>query len=263
MIIVVAVLALLAGIAANHWLRPLLVDEDLSTMGVKDLVGPLLTLTVLLLSFTLVTASGSYNKGEVASRSEANALDHIVELADYAPRATQARIQADAVCYARAVRTQEWPAMGKGDSSRAPNAWSTDLRHAFAQVEGKPTFGMLDAADTQRSEQRQDRLAEATPSIPDPILWFLLITLAVTIIALGVCLPRRHNRGQIFALVAITALLTAALCLIRDVDDPFTGLTSVKPTALASVEHQAQRDYLADHSAAALPCDARGDRRAV
>ncbi|MFF3603882.1 hypothetical protein [Streptomyces sp. NPDC002463] len=36
--------------------------------AVKDLVGPLLTMTVLLLPFVLVTANGSYGKAEVASR---------------------------------------------------------------------------------------------------------------------------------------------------------------------------------------------------
>ncbi|MFF3277439.1 hypothetical protein ACFYWU_41965, partial [Streptomyces chrestomyceticus] len=60
LVIVVAVLALLAGLAANRWLRPcLLKADDTEGMAVKDLVGPLLTMTVLLLSFVLVTANGS------------------------------------------------------------------------------------------------------------------------------------------------------------------------------------------------------------
>lgn len=41
------------------------------------LVGPLLTLTVLLLAFVPVTANGSYGKAEVGSRGEARALDHL------------------------------------------------------------------------------------------------------------------------------------------------------------------------------------------
>ncbi|MFJ5712867.1 hypothetical protein [Streptomyces sp. NPDC093105] len=108
LVIVVAVVALLAGLAANRWLRPRLVgDDDDSGMGVKDLVGPLLTMTVLLLSFVLVTANSSYGKAEVASRGEARAVDQLVEAAEYAPAAQRSRIQADAVCYARAVREQE------------------------------------------------------------------------------------------------------------------------------------------------------------
>ncbi|MEU1017418.1 MULTISPECIES: hypothetical protein [unclassified Streptomyces] len=59
----------------------------------------------------------------------------------------------------------------------------------------------------------------------------------------------------------ITALLTTTLCIIRDVDRPFGGIIDVEPTAITEVEHQAQRDFLAHHTAAELPCDAKGNRR--
>ncbi|GGS90852.1 hypothetical protein GCM10010222_35600 [Streptomyces tanashiensis] len=34
----------------------------------------------------------------------------------------------------------------------------------------------------------------------------------------------------------------------------------VEPTAIAEAERQATRDFLADHPAAELPCDDRGNR---
>ncbi|MFZ3494786.1 hypothetical protein ACODT5_16475 [Streptomyces sp. 5.8] len=264
LVIVVAVLALLAGLAANRYLRPRLLNEDDDTgMAVKDLVGPLLTLTVLLLAFVLVTANGSYGKAEVASRGEARALDQLVETAEYAPEAQRARIQADAVCYARAVRTQEWPAMNNGTGSAAPSTWSTDFRQTFRALEGKPVFGMLIAADNKRSDEREERLTQATASIPAAILWFLLATLAITVVALGICLPRRNNRGQLITLIVITALLTTALCIIRDVDRPFGGIINVEPTAITEAERQATRDFTTNHPASELPCDEQGNRKAV
>ncbi|MEU8891572.1 hypothetical protein [Streptomyces sp. NPDC048442] len=264
LVLVVAVLALLAGLAANHFLRPRLLSEDDDTgMAVKDLVGPLLTLTVLLLAFVLVTANGSYGKAEVASRGEARALDQMVESAEYAPAMQRGQIQAAAVCYARAVRTQEWPAMADGNGSAAPSVWSADFRQTFRTLEGKPVFGMLIAADNKRSDEREERLTQATASIPSAILWFLLATLAVTVVALGICIPRRKNRGQLITLIVITALLTATLCIIRDVDRPFGGIIDVQPTAMAEAQRQADRDFLANHKAAELPCDADGRRRAA
>ncbi|WP_172385918.1 hypothetical protein [Streptomyces sp. MNP-20] len=262
LVIVVAVLALLAGLLANRYLRPRLITaDDNEGMAVKDLVGPLLTLTVLLLAFVLVTASGSYGKAEVASRGEARALDQLVETAEYAPAAQRARVQADAVCYARAVRDQEWPAMADGKGSAAPSVWSTDFRRAFGEVQGKPVFGMLVAADNKRSEEREERLTQATASIPSAIFWFLLATLTLTVVALGICLPRRNNRGQLITLALITALLTTTLCIIRDVDRPFGGIIDVEPTAISEAERQADRDFLINHTAAELPCDTDGDRR--
>ena len=264
LVIVVAVLALLAGLAANRWLRPRLLSEDDDTgMAVKDLVGPLLTLTVLLLAFVLVTANGSYGKAEVASRGEARAVDQLVEAAEYAPEGPRAEIQADAVCYARAVREQEWPAMADGKGSPAPSVWSTDFRRVFREVEGKPVFGMLVSADNKRSEEREERLTQATASIPSAILWFLLATLVITVMALGTCIPRRNNRGQIITLTVITALLTTTLCIIRDVDRPFGGIIDVQPTAIAEAERQATRDFLVRHKPADLPCDDQGNRRTV
>ncbi|MER8042904.1 hypothetical protein [Streptomyces sp. NPDC094032] len=264
LVIVVAVLALLAGLAANRWLRPRLVSaDDDEGMAVKDLVGPLLTLTVLLLAFVLVTANGSYGKAEVASRGEARALDQLVETAEYAPALQRARIQADAVCYARAVRVQEWPAMSEAEGSPAPSVWSTDFRAAFKTLQGEPVFGMLVAADNKRSDEREERLTQATASIPSAIFWFLLATLTITVMALGICLPRKNNRGQILTLAVITALLTTTLCIIRDVDRPFGGIINVEPTAIAEAERQAERDFTQNHPAADLPCDEAGNRRAV
>ncbi|MEU6990159.1 hypothetical protein ABZ953_05785 [Streptomyces sp. NPDC046465] len=262
LVIVVAVLALLAGLAANRFLRPrLLSDDDDTGMAVKDLVGPLLTLTVLLLAFVLVTANGSYGKAEVAARGEARALDQLVESAEYAPGAQRARVQSGAVCYARAVREQEWPAMADGNGSPGPSVWSTDFRRTFADLEGKPVFGMLVAADNKRSDEREERLTQATASIPATILWFLLATLVITVVALGICMPRRNNRGQLVTLTVITALLTTALCIIRDVDRPFGGVIDVRPTAITEVERQATRDFLAHHAVADVPCDDAGVRR--
>ncbi|MFD5764636.1 hypothetical protein ACFWIN_02255 [Streptomyces sp. NPDC127049] len=81
--------------------------------------------------------------------------------------------------------------------------------------------------------------------------------------ALGICLPRRNNRGQIVTLVVITALLTTALVIIRDVDRPFGGIIDIEPTAIAEAERQARRDFTANHPASELPCDTDGSRRAA
>lgn len=263
-VVVVAALALIVGLAANHWLRPRLLNiEDTDGMAVKDLVGPLLTMTVLLLSFVLVTANGSYGKAEVASRGEARALDQLVETAEYAPSAQRASIQASAVCYARAVRTQEWPAMSDGNGSPAPSVWSSGFRVTFRALKDKPVFGMLVAADNQRSDEREERLTQATSSVPSTIFWFLLATLVITVTALAMCLPRRNNRGQLVTLTVITALLTTMLIIIKDVDRPFGGIIDVPPTAITRVEGQAIRDLHAHTPAPALPCDDNGNRRTV
>ncbi|WP_369148294.1 hypothetical protein [Streptomyces sp. R44] len=150
--------------------------------------------------------------------------------------------------------------MSDGEGSPAPSVWSTDFRTTFRTLEGKPVFGMLFAADNKRSDEREERLTQATASIPGAILWFLLATLAITVMGLGICLPRRNNRGQVITLVVITALLTTTLCIIRDVDRPFGGIIDVEPTAITEAERQATRDFLVPSRITELPCDDRGNR---
>ncbi|MFG2452876.1 hypothetical protein ACGFSG_26210 [Streptomyces sp. NPDC048512] len=153
--------------------------------------------------------------------------------------------------------------MPDGNGSRAPSVWSTDFRQTFRPLEGKPVFGMLIAADSKRSDEREERLTQASASIPSAIFWFLLATLFVTVVALGICLPRKNNRGQLITLIVITALLTTMLVIIRDVDRPFGGIINVSPTAISEVERQAHRDFVAHHPAVGIPCGARGTRRAI
>ncbi len=86
--------------------------------------------------------------------------------------------------------------MSDGNGSAAPSVWSTDLRRVFREVEGKPVFGMLVAADNKRSEEREERLTQATASIPSAIFWFLLATLVITVTALGVCIPARTTAAR-------------------------------------------------------------------
>ncbi|MFC9589384.1 hypothetical protein ACFTUC_06245 [Streptomyces sp. NPDC056944] len=94
---------------------------------------------------------------------------------------------------------------------------------------------------------------DPTASIPSAILWLLLATLTITVISLGICLPRKNNCGQITTLVAITALPTTTLCIIRDVDRPFEDIINVEPTAITEAERQATRDFLTNHPATELP----------
>ncbi|MCX5129607.1 hypothetical protein OG898_30190 [Streptomyces sp. NBC_00193] len=258
--LLVALLALAAGIAANRFLRPRLMGgDDADGMGVRDLIGPLMTLTILILAFMLVTASSSNGRADDAARAEAHALDHLSEVADYAPPALRQRLRGDAVCYARAVEHKEWPAMAGGKGSSAPSVWSRDFRATFKELgTDSPTFGMLVAADDQRSLGRQARMAESTPTIPPLIYWFMLLNLAVTVIGLGLCLPRKDNKGPLSALVVVTVLLTATLLIIRDVDRPFAGVIVVKPVQMTEAGKESVRDFLADYPADRLPCDEQG-----
>ncbi|MFG3256066.1 hypothetical protein [Streptomyces sp. NPDC048172] len=259
--IVVAAGALALGIGLNRFLRGRVTDGDEPSVSVKDLVGPLQTLTVLVLAFSLVTAANSQNKADEAARSEAAAVDHLFETADHTSKEHRRHLQGDAVCYARAVQHREWPAMADGNGARATGVWSSAFREELDEIgTGDPVFSTLMAADNERSQARTQRLAESTQAIPSPVYWFVLILLALMVIAVAFCLPRRRNGAEVTTFIVITVLLTSTLLLIRDLEHPFDGVVKVGPTAMADIEKQMAHQY-DEHfgSDAKLPCDRHGE----
>ncbi|MGW8375177.1 hypothetical protein [Streptomyces sp. ODS28] len=113
-------------------------------------------------------------------------------------------------------------------------------------------------ADKDRSDARRNRLSQPTPAIPDAIYWFMLITLAVAVLALAFCLPYRGGGTEIVTLLVVTALMTASLLIIRDVDRPFGGAITVNATSMSVTEKDISADFASTYGKGKLPCDAQG-----
>lgn len=257
---VIIVLALAAGLVGNRLLRRRGGDDCPS---VTDLISPLETLAVLVLAFVLVGAAESYSGAEDAAALEASSVDHLFETADYAPDPYRASLQADTVCYARAVVHQSWPAMAAGEDSSVPSIWTTDLRahlKAMSTTHDGTVFEILVTTDQDRSQARQARMSEAMPAIPDIVYWFMAITLAVTVAGYAYSIRLRDSLAHLIAVGVLTALLVSSILIIRDVDTPFSGPIRIGPTEMAATEADISEDFVADHGAGRLPCDERGER---
>ncbi|MFI8281420.1 hypothetical protein ACIGBH_42675 [Streptomyces sp. NPDC085929] len=258
-IIVVGALALIAGLAANHFLRGRRLGEDVEGLSVPDLVAPLTMLTIVILAFTLVTASSSYGKAEEAARLEAGSMEDAYQVIEYAPAAQRERLKADIICYARAVRSLEWPAMAHSHRSDVPSAWSADLHTTLMETRGNfPSFGLLVSANNDRSLARLTRLAESGTSVPPPIMFFLLGTMALTVTTLALFLPTGRKRKEVAVLLVLTTLFLGALLIIQDAQYPFSGAIKLEPTAIDRVDHVLTEDFQARYGPGRLPCDSHG-----
>ncbi|GGY43110.1 bestrophin-like domain [Streptomyces omiyaensis] len=262
--IAVMVAALVLGLAANHYRRrrasP---DGDAEEASVSDLVSPLETLAVLLVAFVIVVAAESFGAAGAAVGAEAHRVDQLYEVADYAPEPQRERIQADAVCYARAILAYEWPQMDKnGQKAPEVSVWSSDFRRHFKELARADdnTLDLLVEADDERSVARQTRLSEAAPAIPPVVYWFMVVALAATVGAFAFGLPARRGPSHIVLLCVLTALFTGSLLLIADIDRPFSGQIHISGTAMEDTVDDIGEDYAEDHPDRLLPCDARGAR---
>ncbi|WP_306324671.1 hypothetical protein [Streptomyces venezuelae] len=163
--VVIIATALAVGLIANQVRRRRRAAEggDGEEASVSDLVSPLETLAVLLVAFVIVLAAESYGSAGTAVEAEASRVDQLYEVADYAPEPQRERLQAAAVCYARAIRAVEWPLMAEGgEKSPAASVWSSGFRTHFKELAHRddPTFDLLVEADDERSKARQTRISE-------------------------------------------------------------------------------------------------------
>ncbi|MEU4213385.1 DUF4239 domain-containing protein [Streptomyces sp. NPDC026206] len=259
--VVVAACALIVGVVGRRLLRDELAALETPTLTVRDFVLPLQALTVFVLAYVLVMASGSNGRAEEAVRQETEVLDHMYKAADFAPAAPRQRLQADLICYVRAVRSAEWAAMAHGQGSPVPDVWSSDFHATFKTMDTKAApFSMLVSADRDRDQARQTRVAESTPAIPGAVYWLLLAALAILVITLGLCLPPANNATVTAALVVLTALLACVLLTIRDVERPFSGVIQIKPSAMTALEDNMTKDFTAAYGNNHLPCDENGSK---
>lgn len=252
--IAAVVVALIAGFVLRRFADREVGEPD-TTMA--DLAAQGLTLAILFIAFVLVDASASYTRASAAATAEADVVDHMYELAEFAPEPQRRQLAAATVCYARAILRHEWTAMDRGRSPVA-SEWSTRLRRIFAQLPADSSlFELLVAADSQRSHARRERITEQTTSTPDLVLALMVASLVVSVGAMAFAVPRRRQ-GHASTLVAVTMLLALTILLIEDLERPFTGLASVEPIAITDVAADDSEDYTADYPTVSLPCDETG-----
>ncbi|MFG3256190.1 hypothetical protein [Streptomyces sp. NPDC048172] len=257
--IVVVAVAFVAGLALNRTLKRRALGEDAPSLGMQDLVGPLLTLAVLLLAFVLVMGAGSYGEAEKAARTEAGAVEQLFEVSGYAARSHREELRSDAVCYARAINHLEWKAMRDGQRSGAASVWTVKIRNQFSRMTDDPQFGTLVSANKERAAARRDRLSQSAPTIPRSLYLFMVLAVSVAVLVLAFCLPFRGGYAQIVTLFILTGLLTLSLLLIKDLDRPFAGAIKVESTNSMSVtENDITAIFAEQYGKKALPCDADG-----
>lgn len=264
LLIAAALLLFLAvGLVINTWVRPVAKDE---TAGVKLelLVSPLLSLTVVLLSFVLVQVFISFKTAKDAAALEATRVSYEYDLAGYYPTAIAQQFRAQVTCYVRSVAYLEWPELGGGDFS-APTTtyWDRGVDRTLMGIpaavgDGQPYAALL-AADKERGDQRRLRLAQARPAVPVEISALLLLVSGIAVLSISTFTLRTvSRRTQVGALLVLTAVLGGVQVAILDLDSHYDGSITMLNTDFVMVEEQLTQRFKADHPGQSLPCAADG-----
>ena len=257
-IILVIAVAVIAGLCTNYFSLNKADDEG-ST--VQQVLSATALIAAFLLAIVLSGASTSYSSAQRATKQEADVIDTLYESANYVDMPFRQRIQAAAVCYARAVVGPEWKTLAKGKTSPVPSNWTgtkpTGLRAAFLEMTPKAQgFSLVQSADAQRGSLRTERVTQANPTVPTALVWFMVVLISLSLAGLAYSIPRTKNVGHLAALGVVILTFVTAMALIYNLDRPFSGVLALKPTAMQTTAEDNSADYLEDYGA--LPCDEEG-----
>ena len=195
------------------------------------------TLFGVLLAFVTLNSFQTYNNSKMGAQTEAAAVLDMSRTAPLFPPSQRDQLRADFVCYGRAVIDQEWPAMRDRHPSPAVDHWITAYRAAFGRLDlrsPREQLGfqdLLNLANT-RTTGRQQRLSQATPSVPTP-LWLALVLGGCVVVALQLSLAGSGVRVHALLVAGLAALIAAGLLLIYLLDHPYEDrVGAIHPSAM-------------------------------
>lgn len=205
-------------------------DRNTTARDFASIAAPIVTVTALLLSFSLVNVWGSYAEATQKASAEAVAVDYQSDMAQVLPdRAKSQELEALVVCYARSIAGPEWQLMGERGESTAPEVdpWTDRLQEAIGAL-GSQKGGAsavereFIAVDKERGTARSQRLTEARVSLPEPITMLLLVAASTSLIVLAFAyLPARNRRLHLAALVVVAVMFMGLLTIITELDSPY------------------------------------------
>lgn len=194
-------------------------------------------LFAVVLAFVTLAAFQTYNTAKVGAQTEAAAVLDMARTAALFPPPRRDQLRADLVCYGRAVVNREWPAMRNGHPSPSVDYWIGAYRAAFGRLDLRSPREQLSFQDllslaNTRTSGRQQRLSQATPSVPTP-LWLALVLGGCIVVALQLSLAGSGVRAHAVLVAGLAALIAAGLLVIYVLDHPYQSHTgSIQPGAM-------------------------------
>jgi hypothetical protein len=193
----------------------------------------------VLLAFLILSAFQNYNGAKAGAASEADAVLDMARAASLFPASQRDQLRSDLSCYGRAVVSQEWPAMRRGQSSPLVDDWIGAIRAEFGRLRvhtlrDQAAFEDLLTEAIARTNGRQQRLADATPSIPTP-LWVALLFAGCVAVSLQLGMADRDERFFVQGLQVggVAAIVTTGLLMVSFLDHPYAqSVGGIQPSSM-------------------------------
>jgi hypothetical protein len=195
----------------------------------------------VLLAFVIFLAFSSYDRAREKASIEAVAVTQLFRTARVFPPADKRELDAELICYARAVIHDEWRTMRDARESPLVNRWLLQIENTTdaVRLRGETeivAYGHWFDETAQRREGRRGRLAEAKPLVP-LFVWLALLVGGALVIVFMCCFadPAEVWFAQATMMVAVATTVVAGLLVVYFLDHPYTGTNgSIKPTEMST-----------------------------
>jgi hypothetical protein len=176
-----------------------------------------------------------YTTSQSTVVSEAGALRSLYYRTEQFPQPQRDQIQELLISYGRVVVDEEWPLMHKGQTSPKAEQLDQEITMSIHSFEPNTSAEQtLYAQALQRvhdlNQNRDTRLLYAQKGLP-PIMWVVVVVLAVTIVLFTYIFGMESARLHWLAVAVLTAALAFTLFTIIVLDQPFGGDLRVGPEA--------------------------------
>jgi phosphatidylglycerophosphate synthase len=190
----------------------------------------------IMLAFVVVISWQEYNKSmDRALREGTEALELFQDLSLYPNQKQAADASKSLILFAELVIKDEYPAMANMKMSptteRAMNELRNEIRRISPQNRQEQILYTKILKNLENlSKLRQERLADMESSIPG-IVWGALIVGAIVTIMFSILLGAEKLWLHSLLISLLAVILATAFYLIIELDYPFMGELSAKPTS--------------------------------
>jgi hypothetical protein len=219
----------------------------------------------VILAFVILVAFQGFNNGRSGADMEASATRTLFKTAGLFQGSTRDDLQANVLCYARAVINLDWPAMRSGTSSTRVDDVAASIEDDVRAIDIRDDIERAAATNlftvaNQRQQGRDTRLSEAGGRVPQPV-WIVIVVGAVAVLAYVLLFadPRERFVSQAVMVGSVTLIVVGGLLLVWFLSHPFQdGPGSIRPTAMEHTLRDLQRDPSFAETGLPRLCDSAG-----
>jgi len=224
--------------------------DDLRRGHFGSVLGSLLGLLALLVSFTFAMAANRYDARRQLVVQEANVLNGLylqssllpeIPRKDFKQQLSQyVGVRAQAATLRRDATAEQLTQAVMESDGIFQRMWKVVQDAALTQPPAHGADAMLKSLVDAASIQRE-RLLALESRVPDPVIWLLLWGSLVAMSAIGLAGGLGNHRG-LPARIIVSVLICGTIEVVLDLDKPHQGLIQVSQTPILRLQQVLDRD---------------------